>query len=420
MKLLIVPKPVLSSDLAVLSYCFRYQRGDHYLADQYPARLFDGIVNLPCLTVLEDIGLEGFTNGLPLFVPLNQFTLLSDVTLQCTQPPDKVIFLLDENTSPEPIFIECIKKLIDVGFRFAVENIKNYTKMRPIIDLCDYIFISFRFDSEKVSAGFPNIRRQFPKHTFVAADVNNIAVFDRIRTSGFDFFEGQFYNIPVTRGHNTIAPVKVNRIQLINIVREEDFAIEEVVKVVSQDPSLSISLLKLVNSPYLGISQKISSIQQAVAMLGQTEVRKWVTTATSGLLAEDRPDELTRLSLMRAKFAENLARHFEMAIHAPGLFLMGLFSILDVVLEMPMKEALNIVSVSENIQDALIYEEGDYYNVLRLVKTYESADWSETNRLIAIHNLDVEDVFHAYINTVKWYSSIAALDEESMIEETVQ
>ena len=412
MKLLIVPKPVLSSNLAILSYCFRYQRGDHYLADQYPARLFDGIVNLPCLTVLEDIGLEGFTNGFPLFVPLNQFTLLSDVTLQCTQPPDKVIFLLDESTTPEPIFVECIEKLRALGYRFAVENIKNYDKMRPIIDFCDFIFVSFRFDSDKVLASFRDIRRQFPKHAFVASDVNDTSVFDNIRSSGFEYFEGQFYNIPVTRGHNTIAPVKVNRIQLINIVREADFAIEEVVKVVSQDPSLSISLLKLVNSPYLGLSQKIRSIQHAVAMLGQTEVRKWVTTATSGLLAEDKPDELTRLSLMRAKFAENLARHFEMAIHAPGLFLMGLFSILDVVLEMPMKDALNIISVSENIQEALVYEEGNYYNVLRLIKAYEAADWSETNRLMAIHNLNVEDVFHAYIDTVRWYSSIIAASEE--------
>lgn len=411
MKLMIVPKSVLSSDLAVSSYCFRYQRGDDYLADQYPARLYDGIVNLPCLTVLEDIGIMGFTNGLPLFVPINQFTLLSDVTLQCTQPPELVVFLLDESTPPEPMFIECIEKLKDKGFRFAIENVKDHDSMRPIINLCDFIFISFKLNSNKVISEYKNIMRKFPKHTFVASDVNETAIFDRIRSGGFEFFEGLFYSIPVTRGQNTIAPVKVNRIQLINIVREPDFAIEEVVKVVSQDPSLSISLLKLVNSPYIGISQKVKSIQHAVAMLGQTEVRKWVTTATSGLLAEDRPDELTRLSLIRAKFAENMSRHFEMAIHASGLFLMGLFSILDVVLEMPMMEALKIISVSENIQNALVFREGNYANILDFIRAYESANWSEVNRLMALHNLNVEDVFNAYIETIRWYSSIAQMED---------
>lgn len=412
MKLMIVPKPVLTSDLAINSYCFRYQRGDDYLADQYPARLYDGIVNLPCLTVLEDVGLEGFTNGLPLFVPLNQFTLLSDVTKQCTQPPEKIIFLLDEGTPPEPIFIECIEKLRALGFRFAAENIKNYDSMKPIINLCDFIFISFKFNVKDLIANYREILRKFPKHTFAASDVNDTATFDRIRSGGFEFFEGLFYSIPVTSGQNTIAPVKVNRIQLINIVREPDFAIEEVVKVVSQDPSLSISLLKLVNSPYLGLAQKIKSIQHAVAMLGQTEVRKWVTTATSGLLAEDRPDELTRLSLMRAKFAENLSRQFEMAIHAPGLFLMGLFSILDVVLEMPMREAFKIISVSENIHDALVFGEGEYAKVMKFIRAYEAADWSEVNRFMALHGLKVEEVFQAYIDTVRWYDSITNIEAD--------
>lgn len=417
MKLMIVPKPVLGGDFALMSYCFRYQRGDEFLADQNPARLYDGIVNLPCLSVLEDVGLEGFTNGFPLFVPLNQFALLSDVTLQCSQPPDKIIFLLDEGTPPEPIFIECIEKLKKAGFRFAVERIKNYQTMKPIIDLCDFILISFRHGAVKdVVINFKNIQRQFAKHTYIASDVNDITVFDEIKGSGFEYFEGRFYTIPVPRGQNTISPIKVNRIQLINIVREPDFAIEEVVKVVSQDASLSISLLKLVNSPYLGLSQKIKSIQHAVAMLGQGEVRKWVTTATSGLLAEDKPDQLTRLSLTRAKFAENLAPQFEMAIHAPGLFLMGLFSILDTVLEMPMNEALKVISVSENIHNALVFQEGEYAKVLQLILAYEAANWSEVNRLMTLSGIKVEDVFNAYIQTVRWYSSITKLDESDLFE----
>ena len=412
MKLMIVPKPVLSSELAVESYCFRYQRGGEYLADQYTARLFDGIVNLPCLSVLEDIGIDGFTNGIPLFVPLNHFTLLSDVTLQCTQPPELIVFLLDNSIPPEPMFIECIEKLRKLGFRFAIENVKNFDTLKSIIDLCDFIFISFKFDSDKVISDYSNTMKNFPKHKFVASEVNDYNVFEQIRSGGFELFEGLFYSVPVTRGQNTISPIKVNRIQLINIVREPDFAIDEVVKVVSQDASLSISLLKLVNSPYLGLSQKVKSIQHAVAMLGQTEVRKWVTTATSGLLAEDKPDELTRLSLMRAKFAENLAKHFEMAIHAPGLFLMGLFSILDVVLEMPMIEALKVISVSENIYNALVFGDGDYARILTFIRTYEAANWSEVNRLMTLYNLDVEDVFHAYIEAIRWYSSITHMGDD--------
>jgi EAL and modified HD-GYP domain-containing signal transduction protein len=235
-------------------------------------------------------------------------------------------------------------------------------------------------------------------------------VFNNIKRSGFNCFEGKFYSKPVVKSQMGIVPIKVNRIQLLNIVRDEEFDISEVVKVVGQDPSLSVSLLKFVNSPYLGISQKIQTIQHAVAMLGQTEVRKWVTTATSGALADDKPDEVTKLSLMRAKFAENLAPRFEMAIHSPGLFLMGLFSVLDVILEMPMEEALKIVTVSDKIQQALVSLEGDFAKVLGLIYTYEQADWNELNRLMIVHKLDVEGVVDSYIEAAKWYTTIVADD----------
>ena len=413
---MIVPKPVLDREMTIAAYCFRYQRGDEYLGDQ-PARLLDGVINLPCLTILEEIGLNGFTNGNTLFVPINKFTLLSDVTLQCSQPSDKIIFLLDENLPPEDMFLDCIKVLREKGFRFAVEKVRNYEYMRPVIELCDYIMISFKFGDMGSLEEYKQVSRQYRKHLFIATDVDKIDVFQKIRYSGFDNFEGQFYNVPANTGHNTIAPVKVNRIQLINIVREPDFSIEEVVGVVSKDPSLSFSLLKLVNSPYLGLSQKIKSIQHAVAMLGQTEVRKWVTTATTGLLADDKPDALTRVSLVRARFAENLARYFEMAIHAPGLFLMGLFSVLDVVLEMDMEEALKIISVSERIHDALVHGKGDYASVLQLIQQYEAANWTEVNRLMTLSKVRVEDVFKSYIEAVRWYDTIAFSESDEQHEQ---
>ena len=411
MKLLIVTKPILSNSMNIIFYCFRYQRADVYM-DTQPAHQFDAIINLPCLKLLEDVGLNGFTNGYPLFVPINVFTLLSDVTLQCKQPPEKIVFLLNEQTSPEGMFIESIRKLKEKGFRFAIESVGDYDAMHPVIELCDFIMISFKRNRDGLSE-YKRVSQKYRKHVFIATNVDDIATYEKIRFSGFGGFEGKYYSLPLqSKGHNSISPVKINRIQLINVVRKEDFSIEEVVKIVSRDPSLSISLLRLINSPYLGLSQKIKSIQQAIALLGQTEVRKWVTTATAGLLAEDKPQEITRISLLRAKFAENLARSFEMGIHAPALFLMGLFSILNVVLEVPMEKALKVIPVSDSIHAALVHGTGTYAPVLELVLSYEAADWRDVQRIIAVNNMNVEDVFKAYIDTVRWYDSVASMAAE--------
>jgi EAL and modified HD-GYP domain-containing signal transduction protein len=169
---------------------------------------------------------------------------------------------------------------------------------------------------------------------------------------------------------------------------------------------MSISLLKLVNSPYLGISQKIKNIQHAVTMLGQQEVRKWVTTVIAGLLTEDKPSELTRLALLRAKFAENIARQFEMAMHGNSLFLAGLFSILDVALEMPMEQALKLIHVSEDIHEALVQGTGKFMPVLNFILLYESADWIGVKNACVAYNIKAESVYNAYIDTVRWYDTI--------------
>ncbi|MDR2166810.1 MAG: HDOD domain-containing protein [Clostridiales bacterium] len=398
--------------MSVMAYCFRHESAHNYVADA-PSRLFDGVVSLPGLQILENIGLNAFTNGEALFVPVSHFSLLADLSLQCTQPPEKVIFLLDNKIPPEEPFLGCMRALIDKGFSFAIENVADFDRMHPVVEMCEYIKLGFRFNMDNVQL-FNKISRKYRKHVFIATDVNSIEMYNDLQKTGFYYFEGRFYRLPVPKGPSTISPVKINRIQLLNTVRQPDFEIEEVVKIVERDPSISISLLKLVNSPHLGISQKIKGIQQAVALLGQAEVRKWVTTVIAGLLADDKPGELTRLALLRAKFAENMARHFEMAMQANTLFLMGLFSILDAALNLPMDEALKLIQVDDEVYDVLANQKGRFMPVLDFIVAYESADWNTCKNIMAINNIDPGEVFKAYIDTVEWYDVIVStiIEEE--------
>ncbi|MCL2169111.1 MAG: HDOD domain-containing protein [Defluviitaleaceae bacterium] len=402
--------------MSVMAYTFRHESAHNYVSDA-PSRAFDGVVSLPGLGILESVGLNAFTNGAALFVPVSHFALLTDLTLQCTQPPDKIIFLLDNKFPPEEPFLTCMRQHIEKGFTFAIENVTDFETMHPVVELCKFIKLGFRYDMDSLDI-FNKVQRKYRKHVFIATDVNTMEVFTKLQRSGFYYFEGRFYKLPVPQGDNAISPLKVNRIQLLNIVREEDFDVDEVVTVVSRDPSMSISLLKLVNSPHLGISQQIKGIQQAVALLGQAEVRKWVTTAISGLLAEDKPSELTRLSLLRAKFAENMAKHFEMAMHSNSLFLMGLFSIIDAALNMPMEEALEMVQVTDDVYSALVKGEGKFMPLLDFIKAYEAADWNSCKNILTLNNIDPGDVFNAYIGTVQWYDTIISTIIDEPEEET--
>ena len=153
-----------------------------------------------------------------------------------------------------------------------------------------------------------------------------------------------------------VAPLKVNYIHLLNIVNEPDFDLTDAAQIIGRDTALILSVLEIANR--LTPNAQISSVQHAVAMLGQKELKRWINTAVTKELCADKPNEITRLTLIRAKFAENLAPVFEKAILAQELFLMGLFSAVDIMLDKPMKEALDMVQVSDNIRNALLEQSG--------------------------------------------------------------
>ena len=146
MKFLTMPKPILAKNKSLMAYCLRYQQAQDFVSEA-PAKFLDGIIALPFLRVVEELGIEALTGGAPLFVPINKFSLLADLASQCTQPPGKIIFMVDNQIPPEEPFLGCIKDLKNKGFSFAIENAENFGYMDPIIQLCDYILINFKADS---------------------------------------------------------------------------------------------------------------------------------------------------------------------------------------------------------------------------------------------------------------------------------
>jgi EAL and modified HD-GYP domain-containing signal transduction protein len=327
-----------------------------------------------------------------------------DIDRQFCLPKEDVVLLVDESMTPTDACLERIQFLKAHGYRFAGEKINNYNGMHPIVELCDFLFISCK--TPKFKDMFRILKQRYNHLTFVASEVDFMTVFEEIQNEKFDLFEGRFYSVPITRGVSQISPVKVNYINLINMVRSEDFDLDKAAKIIGQDTALTLSLLKLINSPYMKLSREIKTIKHAVAMMGQKEVRKWVTTAVAAMLCSDKPDEITKLSLIRAKFAENLATDFEMAMQSQSLFLMGLFSVLDVILGRPMSDALKVIHVSDDIRQALVERTGDFAKVMDLIYTYEAAHWTEVSRLMILNNLKARDVYEAYIDATLWYSSV--------------
>ncbi|MDR2132380.1 MAG: HDOD domain-containing protein [Clostridiales Family XIII bacterium] len=412
MDLLIVPVPLFDENIAVEAYYFRNRKGNDLLDGTGTSFLDGAMLSLP-LEMLRLVSMEALTMGKPIFVPVTKYMLMGRLETQSNQPADKIIFLIDAGDIDDPApYLANIEHLKALGYRFGIQKISDIEAIDPILEKCDFVFYDHRvFDHMSEVKIRITITHKYKNITSVYTHVNSMDIFKELQGRYKGLFEGHFYRTPLTKGKHEVSPLQVNLINLLNRVRDENFEFDEIADIIQRDPMLTVSLLRLVNSAYFALKEKVKSINQAVVMLGQTEIRKWITTAVARLLGADKPDEVTRLALIRARFAEGLAIKFGMEKEAQSLFLMGLFSVLDAILEMPIDEALDLVHVSEDIRAALVDKTGRYSVIFQFILEYEAANWNVVSRLLILNDLETKDIYGAYVDAMIWYSDIVLGDK---------
>lgn len=398
--------PFFDKDMKVCVYSLFSQKENLLLN---PARqasgINDGAARVEGLDILQRIGIDTLSPGTDVFVPVGSIAVFSDIESQSEAMIGRLVLLFDNSVTNTPDYQERFRQLKQKGYKLAirklpVEEIENY---KEILSLMDYIILDYKkVDVYKARIYFGN---QYPNIRICVGNIEKQEVFDDVRVDrAFHLFEGAFYRIPVTKGQTEVEPLKVNYLELMNIVNDVDFELTKAADVIGRDTALVVSLLEMVNR--IATKSEVTSIRHAAALLGQRELKKWINTVITKELCADRPNEITRVSLLRAKFLECLAPSFGMGMKASELFLMGLFSVLNIILSMPMEEALNKVNVSKDIREALLSCKGEFADIYGFMTAYENADWQEVSRMQILKNIDSDAVFKAYIEAVCWYKEM--------------
>ncbi|WP_024866872.1 EAL and HDOD domain-containing protein [Butyrivibrio sp. FCS014] len=366
---------------------------------------FDGAGTVSELEVVSSMGVTTLSGGKEVFVPVNQFSLFSEISLQCTVPAPKVVLLMDNTILAEDNFIKRVKELKEQGYKLAMRKlpITSFEPYKEILSRCDYILLDhMKIDIAKAKIYF---QCQYPNIKLCAVNVDTKEQYDElVKDGGYDLYEGSFFRMPILKSETDVSPLKVNYIELLNVVNAPDYDLTDAADVIGKDPALVISLLEIVNR--MALNSEITSIRHAAAMLGQKELKRWINTAVTKELCADKPSEIVRLVMIRAKFAENIARDFDLAMQSQELFIMGLFSALDIMLDKTMEEALNMVQVSKNVKEALLEGKGDFAKVMYFIKRYEDADWTEVSRLMVLDDLDMDHIYNSYLEALRWYRDL--------------
>ena len=398
--------PLFDSSMGVGGYSIFAQTHNFLLRPSFlGAGSLDGAGTVIGLDIIESMGMETLVGDRDVFIEVNNISIFSDISSECKAPHDKVVLMIDQTVTPETNYVNRLKELKGEGFKLAARKltVPQFEQYRDILLLMDYILLNHKkIDISKAKIYFSNV---YPNIKLVAVNVDSQEDYDTLcEDGGYDLYEGEFFRLPVKEGAQEVAPLKVNYIELLNIVNDPDFDLDKAADIIGRDTALVISLLEMVNR--MTVNSGISSVRHAAAMLGQRELKRWINTAVTKELCADRPSEITRLSLLRAKFAENLAPCFQMAGLSSELFLMGLFSVLDIILDKPMSEALELVKVSKMISDALISGKGNLAPVYEFILEYEDASWQEVSRQMVLLNIEMDDVYDAYVKSLQWYRDL--------------
>ena len=403
--------PFFDRNMSVSAYSL-FTRKNNFLMNPslLGSRQFDGAAYVDGLELIQELGTTTLSGGKPIFVSLNNISIFSSLESESKNTNHAPILLIDQTFPPVSMYTDRIRELREFGYHFAIRNlpVHCYEDYAPILSQMDYILIDCqKIDAVKASFYF---RKLYPDICICASNIPDTETFGKLSPAEtISLFEGTFFRMPVTRGEHKVSPLKINYISLLNLIEEDDFDLTKAADIISQDTALIISLLRLANTR--SFNSEITSVRVAVSMLGQKDLTRWIQTTVIEKLCSDKPNELMRLSLLRAKFAENLAPVFGMAMRSQELFLTGLFSILDIILDCSMEEALSMVRVSGKIRTALLEHTGSLAEVLHFIVKYESAEWQEVSRQLVLKNIEIPDVSHAWVSSLQWYAKLIAMNE---------
>lgn len=352
------------------------------------------------------IGMERLLAGTRAFINFPQDLLADERTFSL--PASSTVIEILETVRPEPAVVDACRVLREKGYVLALDDFSHLKGWDRLANLVSIIKVDFRATTEGEQKAL--VERYSGRDICMLAEkIETQEEFERACKMGYHYFQGYFFARPVIVSRREIPGSKLGYLRILQEIHRPDMELFALEALIQRDVSLASKLLRYINSSIFGWINPVHSIRQALALLGEQEIRNWVSLVALPTLASDKPDELIRTALVRARFSELMAQWAGIGHRKADLFLIGLFSLLDAMLSRSLPEILGEMRLGGDIADALLgtaAHNEPLAGVYALVREYEAGDWSALAETAGRLRVPTEIIADLYLEAVAWSDQI--------------
>ncbi len=352
-------------------------------------------------STLLSIGLENILCGKKAFLNFDH-RLLSD-GMHLSLPRQAIVIEILESVEPTADLIALCQSIHEQGYSIALDDFVSQPRFEPLTHIAKLIKVDLRATAKEEQERL--LRTYQPRGiTMLAEKVETHEEFEWARRAGYDLFQGYFFARPAIVRGRQIPAVQTTCLRLLRETQRKDLDFQRLEALIRGDVSLTFKLLRYANSALFGRSDKTSSIGRALLVLGEDGIRRWAALATLPMLATSKPGELVTLSIVRARFCERLAQLGGIAQHGDA-FMMGMFSLLDALVDCPLEAALRELDLGPGVSEALLgtaKEQDVLARIYRLACRYELGEWDGIESLARDCGVPAASIGTAYVESTLW------------------
>lgn len=400
----IARQPILQKDESVFGY-------ELFFRISPEERTFSSDADRATSTAIDTlsvIGLDVLCDGHLAFINCTAQMLLGDSFT--IMPPGEIVIEIQENVVADESVLAACQRLKAGGYVLALDNFVPGDAREKLVPFADFIKVDMKSVAPE---DFPILAARYakPQRQMVAQKVETRIDFNKAADNGYTLFQGYFFRHPERLRVRKIPANQASCLQLIMAVSKPEVDFLEIEDLIKRDPALCYRLLRFLNSPALGIAAPVQSLRHAFNMLGEKELTRWIRMATTLVMAQGKSSDLILSSLVRARFCEIVAPKVK---HGDtDLFLMGMLSLMDAILELPMGMVIDNVPLNPDTKAQLLCGKSGGKTPLSpvydLMVAREEGNWDVVNRLGKELNLSLYFINKTYNDAMAWARQVTSV-----------